>query len=218
MTNGDVQVCPRRRPRAPSSRRMSLVQVAQRAADLYDRAAAFYGPARPDRPRSSARQPAQRCDLDGVRLLLDTGAPSALLYLRVDGNRRGGQAAAPRGARRGAARDLPARRRHPRAGGLDEWQQAFVQDPGSNLVGLVRRSAPDRRTCRSCAHPRPDRVLAIRRRERRTFEHPGRVGDHVRDRGARGLRRSGGWTTRSSCAQALRREPALVRRTWPGRV
>jgi len=63
---------------------MELVQVAQHAQDL-DRAAAFY-------TRLLGTEPVARFDppgllfygLDGVRLLLDAGAPSSLLYLRVD--------------------------------------------------------------------------------------------------------------------------------------
>lgn len=63
---------------------MSIVQIAQRATDL-DRAATFYG-------RLLGAVPAARFEppgllffmIDGVRLLLDANAPSALLYLRTD--------------------------------------------------------------------------------------------------------------------------------------
>lgn len=62
---------------------MRLLQVAQRALDL-QRATAFYS-------RLLAAQPAGVFDppglvffdLDGVRLLLERGAPSAVIYLRV---------------------------------------------------------------------------------------------------------------------------------------
>lgn len=63
---------------------MAIVQVAQRVQDL-DRATAFY-------QKFLGIEPAARFDppglvffnLDGVRLLLDDKAPSALIYLRVD--------------------------------------------------------------------------------------------------------------------------------------
>jgi len=63
---------------------VAIVQIAQRAVDL-DRAAAWYA-------RLLGIEPAARFDppgllffvVDGVRLLLEAGAPSALLYLRVD--------------------------------------------------------------------------------------------------------------------------------------
>lgn len=63
---------------------MTIVQVAQRATDL-DRAEDFYR-------RLLGVEPAARFDppgllffvVDGVRLLLEPGAPSSLLYLRTD--------------------------------------------------------------------------------------------------------------------------------------
>ena len=63
---------------------MPIVQIAQRASDL-DRAADFYA-------RLLGVEPAARFDppgllffvVDGVRLLLEQGAPSALLYLHAD--------------------------------------------------------------------------------------------------------------------------------------
>ena len=63
---------------------MDLVQVAQRATDL-DRAAAFYSDLLGVPPTARFDPPGLLFfDLDGVRLLLDVNAPSALLYLRVD--------------------------------------------------------------------------------------------------------------------------------------
>lgn len=63
---------------------MPVTQIAQRATDL-DRAAAFY-------ERLLGSPPAARFEppgllffvVDGVRLLLDANAPSALVYLGVD--------------------------------------------------------------------------------------------------------------------------------------
>jgi len=120
---------------------MGLVQVAQRATDL-DRAAAFYADLLGAPPTARFDPPGLLFfDLDGVRLLLDVNAPSALLYLRVD--------------------DLPATVSRLRAQGVvvesephvifsheddtlgpagtDEWQ-AFVRDSEGNLVGLVAQT------------------------------------------------------------------------------
>jgi methylmalonyl-CoA/ethylmalonyl-CoA epimerase len=117
----------------------TLAQVAQHADDL-DRAAAFY-------ERLLGRPPLARFDPpgllffglgDGTRLLLETAASSAMLYLKVD--------------------DVPARIEQLRADGVvveaephiifshtddtlgpadsDEWM-AFIRDSEGNLVGLV---------------------------------------------------------------------------------
>ena len=119
---------------------MRLHQIAQHATDL-DRAVAFYRDvlglpfvARFDPPGLAF------FDLDGVRLLLEANAPSALLYIGVD--------------------DLDARCRDLRAAGIElvaapqlvhrdddatfgpagseEWM-AFLRDSEDNLVGLVER-------------------------------------------------------------------------------
>jgi catechol 2,3-dioxygenase-like lactoylglutathione lyase family enzyme len=63
---------------------MRLHQVAQRAVDL-DRASAFYSRLLGAEPVAVFDPPGLVFfDLDGVRLLLDRGAPSALVYLGVD--------------------------------------------------------------------------------------------------------------------------------------
>jgi methylmalonyl-CoA/ethylmalonyl-CoA epimerase len=119
---------------------MRLVQIAQRAEDL-DRAAAFYADLL-GAPATATFDPPGLVffDLDGVRLLLDRVAPSALHYLEV--------------------KDLGATVERLRAAGVtvegephvifghdddtlgpagtDEWM-AFVRDSEGNLVGLVEQ-------------------------------------------------------------------------------
>lgn len=117
---------------------MELLQAAQHADDL-DRAQAFYTELLGAEPLARFDPPGLLFfQLGGARLLLDRGAPSALLYLRVD--------------------DLPARVERLRATGVvidtephvifeheddtlgpagtAEWH-AFVRDSEGNLVGLV---------------------------------------------------------------------------------
>ena len=63
---------------------MRLVQVAQHASDL-DRAAAFYRQVLGKEPSGHFDPPGLLFfDLDGTRLLLEEGAPSAVLYLQVE--------------------------------------------------------------------------------------------------------------------------------------
>ena len=119
---------------------MRLVQIAQRAEDL-DRAAAFYADLL-GVPATATFDPPGLVffDLDGVRLLLDRVAPSALHYLEVT--------------------DVDATVERLRAAGVtvegephvifghdddtlgpagtDEWM-AFVRDSEGNLVGLVEQ-------------------------------------------------------------------------------
>jgi methylmalonyl-CoA/ethylmalonyl-CoA epimerase len=119
---------------------MRVVQIAQHALDL-DRAAAFYADLLGVPPTATFDPPGLVFfDLDGVRLLLDRGAPSALHYLAVD--------------------DIDATVTRLRAAGVavegephvifahdddtlgpagtEEWM-AFVRDPEGNLVGLVEQ-------------------------------------------------------------------------------
>jgi predicted enzyme related to lactoylglutathione lyase len=120
--------------------RMGLVQIAQHADDL-GRASAFYADLLGAQPLATYDPPGLVFfDLDGVRLLLDRGAPSALHYLRVD--------------------DIDATVERLRASGVaveaephvifsheddtlgpadtDEWM-AFVKDSEGNVVGLVEQ-------------------------------------------------------------------------------
>ena len=117
---------------------MTLVQIAQHADDL-QRASSFYADLLGAAPVATFDPPGLVFfDLGGVRLLLDRGAPSALLYLRVD--------------------DIDATLERLRAAGVpvesephvifghdddtlgpagtDEWM-AFVTDSEGNHVGLV---------------------------------------------------------------------------------
>ena len=117
---------------------MGLVQVAQKADDL-QRASAWYATFLDTGPTASFDPPGLVFfDLDGVRLLLDRVAPSALHYYRVDDI----DATLTRLRDAGVQVDTephvifshdddtlgPA--------GTDEWM-AFVRDSEGNLVGLV---------------------------------------------------------------------------------
>ncbi len=116
------------------------MQVAQRVEDL-ERATAFYADLLGALPTATYDPPGLVFfDLDGVRLLLEAGAASAVIYLAVD--------------------DLPATVERLRGNGVvvegephvifshaddtlgpagaDEWQ-AFVRDTEGNLVGLVEQ-------------------------------------------------------------------------------
>lgn len=63
---------------------MRLVQIAQHADDL-DRASAWYSALLGSAPTARFDPPGLLFfDLDGTRLLLEQGAPSALVYLAVD--------------------------------------------------------------------------------------------------------------------------------------
>src|SRR4051794_24225494 len=123
---------------------MRLVQVAQRAEDL-PRATAFYADLLAAEPLASFDPPGLVFfDLIGVRLLLDRGAPSALIYVTVDDI----DATVERLRKAGApvegephvifshTDDIlgPA--------GTDEWM-AFVRDSEGNLVGLVEQRRPN---------------------------------------------------------------------------
>jgi methylmalonyl-CoA/ethylmalonyl-CoA epimerase len=117
-----------------------LVQIAQRAEDL-DRAAAFYADLL-GAPATATFDPPGLVffDLEGVRLLLDRVAPSALLYFAVDDV----DATLARLRDAGVAVEGEP---HVIFGhddgtlgpsGTDEWM-AFVRDPEGNLVGLVEQ-------------------------------------------------------------------------------
>lgn len=117
---------------------MKLVQIAQKAVDL-DRAAEFYSKLLGQKPSGRFDPPGLLFfDLEGTRLLLGTGAPSATLYLNVQ--------------------DLKSLIEHLRVEGVpiegephvifehsddslgpkgtQEWQ-AFIRDSEGNLIALV---------------------------------------------------------------------------------
>ena len=124
---------------------MRFIQVAQHADDL-ERAAAFYSDILGTEPAGVFDPPGLVFfDMDGVRLLLDRGAPSALHYIAVP--------------------DVHTTVERLRAGGCtietephvifshmddtlgpantDEWQ-AFVRDSEGNLLGLVEQREASR--------------------------------------------------------------------------
>ncbi|MGO4597584.1 VOC family protein [Terrabacter sp. 2RAF25] len=119
---------------------MALVQIAQRAEDL-GRASAFYAVLLGAEPLATYDPPGLVFfDVGGVRLLLDVGAPSALVYLGVD------DIDATVERLRGAGVEV---RSEPHVifahdddtlgpAGTDEWM-AFVVDSEGNLVGLVEQ-------------------------------------------------------------------------------
>ena len=118
---------------------MRLHQVAQHVEDL-DRAVAFYTDVLGAPPVARFDPPGLAFfDLDGVRLLLERGAPSALLYLRVEDARafldelRG----------KGVTVDTEASVIFDDAEGLfgepaPEWM-GFFRDSEGNLVGVASR-------------------------------------------------------------------------------
>jgi methylmalonyl-CoA/ethylmalonyl-CoA epimerase len=116
---------------------MRLAQVAQHADDL-ERAATFYEQLLGAPPTGWFDPPGLLFfDLDGVRLLLERGAPSAMLYLAVEDVRTRIERI------RGVAEVVSEphvifRHEDDRLGpaGRDEWQ-AFFRDSEGNLVGLV---------------------------------------------------------------------------------
>ena len=117
---------------------MELVQVAQRATDL-DRAAAFYTGLLGAPPIGRFDPPGLLFfDLGGTRLLLETNAASALIYLRVDD--LPGTVERLRGAGVKIESEPHVIFSHADdslgPAGTDEWH-AFIRDSEGNLVGLV---------------------------------------------------------------------------------
>jgi methylmalonyl-CoA/ethylmalonyl-CoA epimerase len=119
---------------------VKLVQIAQRADDL-GRAASFYADLL-GAPATATFDPPGLVffDVEGVRLLLDRGAPSALHYFAVD------DVDATLDRLRDAGVTVESEP-HVIFGhdddtlgpaGTDEWM-AFVRDPEGNLVGLVEQ-------------------------------------------------------------------------------
>ena len=119
---------------------MRLLQVAQRAVDL-DRAVAFYGEtlglaliARFDPPGLAF------FDLGSSRLLIEVGAPSALLYIEVDDLDARFESLVAAGVDVVAEPRLIHRDDDGRFGpaGGEEWM-GFVRDSEENLLALMER-------------------------------------------------------------------------------
>lgn len=123
---------------------MNIVQVAQHAEDL-DRAADFY-------TRLTGRGPTGRFeppgllffDLGGVRLLLEQGAVSALMYLQVDSVRERIEQLRADGVAIEAEPHVLFTHVDDSLGpaGLEEWH-GFIRDSEFNLVGLISLEPPD---------------------------------------------------------------------------
>ena len=117
---------------------MKFVQVAQRAEDL-DRATDFYAELLGTLPVASFDPPGLVFfDVDGVRLLLDRGAPSSLVYLNVDDIEAALERLRAAGATIEGEPHVIFSHSDDALGpaGTDEWM-AFFRDSEGNLVGLV---------------------------------------------------------------------------------
>lgn len=122
---------------------MRLIQVAQHAQDL-DRAAAFYAQLLDAQPTAVYDPPGLLFfDLDGVRLLLERGAPSSVLYLEVDDVGSTIRSLQDRGVEIIAEPHVIYHHADDSLGpaGTDEWM-AFIKDTEGNTVGLVSRLSP----------------------------------------------------------------------------
>jgi methylmalonyl-CoA/ethylmalonyl-CoA epimerase len=117
---------------------MRLVQIAQHASDLR-RAADFYAALLGAEARALFDPPGLLFfDLDGVRLLLEAGAPSSLLYLSVPDVRKSVEELRSRGVEIIAAPQVIFSHTTDELGpaDTDEWM-AFIRDSEGNTVGLV---------------------------------------------------------------------------------
>ena len=129
---------------ACNTRRMDVIQIAQHADDL-PRARAFY-------ERLLNAQPAGIFDPPGllffragkVRLLLEQGATSALIYLKVDDVRETIASLRSDGVEIVAEPRVIFSHTDDSLGpaGMDEWM-AFVKDSEGNTVGLVSHHKPE---------------------------------------------------------------------------
>jgi methylmalonyl-CoA/ethylmalonyl-CoA epimerase len=121
----------------------SLHQVAQHADDL-DRATAFYRDVLGLRHLASFDPPGLTFfDLHGTRLLLERGAPAALLYLGVDDIEAAADELAGRGVQFEHVPHLIHRDDDGRFGppGNETWT-AFFRDSEGNLLGLAAQRGP----------------------------------------------------------------------------
>jgi methylmalonyl-CoA/ethylmalonyl-CoA epimerase len=120
-----------------------LIQVAQQAHDL-QRAAEFYSLLLGVQPAAVYDPPGLLFfDLEGVRLLLERGAPSSVLYLEVEDVRTGISILQGKGVEVVALPHVIFHHHDATLGpaGTDEWM-AFIRDSEGNTVGLVSRHPP----------------------------------------------------------------------------
>jgi methylmalonyl-CoA/ethylmalonyl-CoA epimerase len=123
---------------------VDLVQIAQHADDL-ERATAFYTLLLGAEPTATYDPPGLVFfDLDGVRLMLERGAPSAMHYLRVDDVDATVTRLREAGAHVEAEPHVIFSHQDDTLGpaDTDEWQ-AFVRDSEGNLLGLVEHRPRD---------------------------------------------------------------------------
>lgn len=123
---------------------MILLQVAQRAHDL-KRAASFYSELLDTQPTALFDPPGLLFfDLQGVRLLLDRGAPSSLIYLAVQDVRAEIERLRDRGVEVISEPLVIFNHSDGQLGpaGTEEWM-AFIRDSEGNTVGLVSQLPPD---------------------------------------------------------------------------
>jgi methylmalonyl-CoA/ethylmalonyl-CoA epimerase len=121
---------------------MRLVQVAQHASDL-QRASLFYSDLLSAKPVAMFDPPGLLFfDLDGVRLLLEPGAPSSLLYLDVPDVRRAVEQLKGRGVEVVTEPHVIFSHKDGLLGpaGTEEWM-AFIRDSEGNTLGLVSQVA-----------------------------------------------------------------------------
>lgn len=117
---------------------MRLVQIAQHADDL-ERASAFYSDLLGAGPMALFDPPGLLFfDLNGVRLLLDRGAPSSLVYLYVPDVRFRVQELRDTGVEVVSEPHVIYSHNDSTLGpaGTDEWM-AFVKDSEGNTIALV---------------------------------------------------------------------------------
>jgi methylmalonyl-CoA/ethylmalonyl-CoA epimerase len=117
---------------------MKLTQVAQHVDDL-DRAVLFYRELLRNEPAAQFDPPGLAFfTLDGTRLLLDRGAPTALLYHEVNDVRDRIEELRRNGVTVESEPHVIFTHEDSTLGpaGTDEWM-AFIRDSENNLVGLV---------------------------------------------------------------------------------
>ena len=123
---------------------MRMIQVAQRAEDL-DRATRFYTDLLGTGPVATYDPPGLVFfDLDGLRLLMDRGVPSALHYLGVDDIEATVARLREQGVEVESEPHMIFRHDDDTLGPADteEWM-AFVRDSEGNLLGLVEQRPGD---------------------------------------------------------------------------